>query len=459
MQYHMECKTPPGIKPYFASGMRHWFICFFFVQGLAALSQPVLTLQEALRLGLEQNFDVRLAKNEVELARDGNTPGMAGFFPSISFNLGGNLQSSNLSQRFASGLAVDRPGVVGSGLNGSMQLNWLFFDGGKMFITSKRLGRQLTAAEIRLQNQVMGFADSLSSAYYQVVLTGLELKALEQSARSIEERIRISTEQERAGTRPASDAIQARMDLNISKNKILAQKRQIEIRKGALNLLIGREPDVDFLASDSVKIPGRIAYSDLKNRILEKNLGLQSQKEALEISRLGMAELNTRMLPQIGLNMALNYQRSSSNGGFALYNRNIGPLAGINLSLPIFNGVSLSRQLRMAGRELEGKQMQLKLTETRLLFQAWRNLQLLETSLESMDTEKANLELAQQNLRIIQDRFRLSLTTSLELREAENQLENSRIRLQQYRYQSRITANLLLRLSAELDVEAKESKK
>jgi outer membrane protein TolC len=378
---------------------------------------------------------------------------MAGFYPTVGLNLGANLQNSNLSQRFASGLEVDRPGVIGSGLNGGIVLNWLFFDGGKMFITRKKLNRQLSAAELRLQNQIMNFADSLSAAYYQVVIAGLDLKVLGQSRKITEDRLRIAQEQQQAGSRPASDALQAQMDLNQLSNKILFQQKQLEIRKGALNLMIGREPEFDFIVSDTVKIPSQASYADLKNKVLERNLALKAQKEGIEVSRLGLGELRSRMFPQISLNTALNYQRSSSSAGFALYNRNIGPVAGITMSLPLFNGLPIKQQLRLAGKELYSREIQLKISENRLLFQLWRSIKNLELYLESLDTETSNQSLAAENLRIVQERFKTGLTNSLEVREAENQVENSGLRLQQLRFQARIAANQVQRLAAELQTD------
>jgi outer membrane protein TolC len=195
-----------------------------------------------------------------------------------------------------------------------------------------------------------GFADSLSAAYYQVVLAGLDLKTLNQSLSNAEERLRLAGEQQRIGTRPASDVLLAKMDLNQLKNRILAQKKQIEIRKGALNLMMGREPDLDFVPADTVQLPDHLPFSQWKNKVLERNLNLKIQKENLEISKLTVGETKARFYPQINLNSALNYQRSSSTAGFALFNRNVGPQAGLSFTMPLFSGVPVSRLVRMADR-------------------------------------------------------------------------------------------------------------
>jgi len=432
--------------------MRMFFLTAFLVLTASVFAQPVLSLREALRIGLESNFDIRMAQNDVLMAKESNTPGMAGFLPNVGFAAGSNFQSSNLSQKFSSGLEVNRDGVGSNGINAGLALNWLFFDGGKMFITKKKLSRQLNASEIRLQNQVMAFGDSLSAAYYQVVLGQLDLNILKQTSASVEERLRIASEQNRIGTRPLSDVLQARIDLSQLKNRLLAQEKLIEIRKGAVNQMMGREPDQDFSPSDSVQLPEISLYADYKKKVLEKNLGLKQQRENLEVAKLGVGEIRSRMYPQIGLNMALNYQRTSSQAGFALFNRNIGPFAGISLSMPLYSGISVNRMLRIANKDLETKELQVKLSENRLLFQLWRAVKNQEIFLESLDTEKAIQSLAQENLRIVQDRFRIGQANSLELKEAEVQLGNTLTRIEQLRFNARISANQIQRLAAELEI-------
>jgi outer membrane protein TolC len=432
--------------------MRMFFLTTFLVLTASVFAQPVLSLREALRIGLESNFDIRMAQNDVLMAKESNTPGMAGFLPNVGFAAGSNFQSSNLSQKFSSGLEVNRDGVGSNGINAGLALNWLFFDGGKMFITKKKLSRQLNASEIRLQNQIMAFGDSLSAAYYQVVLGQLDLNILKQTSASVEERLRISSEQNRIGTRPLSDVLQARIDLAQLKNRLLAQEKLIEIRKGAVNQMMGREPDQDFSPSDSVQLPEISLYADYKKKVLEKNLGLKQQRENLEVAKLGIGEIRSRIYPQIGLNMALNYQRTSSQAGFALFNRNSGPFAGISLSMPLYSGISVNRMLRIANKDLETKELQVKLSENRLLFQLWRAVKNQETFLESLDTEKSIQSLAQENLRIVQDRFRIGQANSLELKEAEVQLGNTLNRIEQLRFNARISANQIQRLAAELEI-------
>ena len=430
---------------------RFFSLCIFFL-GLSSISvaQTVLTLKDALQIGLENNFDIRIAKNDAEFSKTANTYGNAGFLPNVAATGSRNFQWNDINQKFASGLEVNRSGVATNTTNLGVAANWLFFDGGKMFITKKKQDAQLTAAEIRIQSQIINFSDTLASAYYQLVLSKLDLEVSRQDENRTAERLKIASEQFRIGTRPKSDQLIAKIDLNTIRNRIQNQMQQIDIRKGAFNQLLGRDPEVVFEVVDSVTTVTRYDYSSLKAKVLGQNLQLKFQKQNLEVAKLGIKEIRSRGLPQLSLNTAYNFGRSRSQAGFALYNQSLGPNIGVSAIIPIFSGVSVNRLVKLANLDLETRNLQFKLAENRLLSQLWRALKTLDLYVESADIEKQNIELARENNQIVEGRFRLGQATSLELKDAEFQLSNAQSRLLQARFNAKIAENQVLRLSAEL---------
>jgi len=413
-------------------------------------AQSTLSLQEALRIGLENNFDIRIAKNDAEFAKAANTYGTAGFLPTVSATGSRNFQWNDISQKFASGLEVNRPGVATNSTNLGVAANWVFFDGGKMFITKKKQDAQQSAADIRIQNQILNFSDTLSAAYYQLVLSRLDLEVSRQDVNRTAERLKIASEQFRIGTRPKSDQLIAQIDLNTIRNRIQNQQQQIEIRKGAFNQLLGRDPEVGFEVVDTVGTVKGYDFSQLKAKVLGENLQLKYQRQNLEVTKLGIKEIKSRGLPQVSLNTAYNFGRTRSQAGFALYNQSLGPNIGISAAIPIFTGTSVNRLVKLANLDLETRNLQLKLAESRLLSQLWRALKTLDLHLESAEIEKQNIALATENNQIVQGRFRLGQATSLELKDAEFQLSNAQSRLLQAKFNAKIAENQVLRLSAEL---------
>jgi outer membrane protein TolC len=322
-----------------------------------------------------------------------------------------------------------------------------------MFITKKKQDTQQSAAEIRVQNQVINFSDSLAAAYYQLVLSKLDIQISQQDIERTEERLKIASEQLRVGTRPKSDQILAQIDLNVLKNKLANQKHQIEIRKGGFNQLLGRDPEIEFEVVESEESPQKKDYAQLKAKVIGQNLQLKYQQKNLEVSKLSIKEVKSRALPQIGLNAAYNYGQTNNQAGFALFNRSLGPNVGINITVPLFSGISINKLVSLANLDLETRSLQLKLTENRLLSQLWRSLKNLDIQLESMEFEKQNIELATENNEIVKGRFRLGQATSLELKDAENQLSNAQTRMLQARFNAKIFENQILRLAGELNLQ------
>jgi outer membrane protein TolC len=403
-----------------------------------------------LQIGLENNFDIRIAKNDAEFAKAANTYGTAGFLPTVSATGSRNFIWNDISQKFASGLEVNRSGVATNSTNLGVAANWVFFDGGKMFITKKKQDAQQSAAGIRIQNQILNFSDTLSAAYYQLVLSRLDLEVSRQDENRTAERLKIASEQFRIGTRPKSDQLIAQIDLNTIRNRIQNQQQQIEIRKGAFNQLLGRDPEVAFEVVDTVGNVKGYDFSQLKAKVLGENLQLKYQRQNLEVTKLGIKEIKSMGLPQVSLNTAYNFGRTHSQAGFALYNQSLGPNVGISAAIPIFTGTSVNRLVKLANLDLETRNLQLKLAESRLLSQLWRALKTLDLHLESAEIEKQNIALATENNQIVQGRFRLGQATSLELKDAEFQLSNAQSRLLQAKFNSKIAENQVLRLSAEL---------
>jgi len=432
----------------FISGLLPLVFCLSIV----SKAQEVLSLKDAIKIGLENNFDIKIARNDAYLSKESNTYGNAGYLPNASFTASNSIQVNDINQKFSSGLQVERKGVNTRQTIASLAANWLFFDGGKMFITKKKQDATQTAAEIRLQNQVINFSDTLSASYFQLVLAKLDSRVTLQDISRTEERLKIAGEQLRVGVRPKSDAILAQIDLNILKNKLTSQNYQIEIRKGAFNQLLGRDPEIQFEVNDSEQSTQNQDFAELKAKVIGQNLQLKLQQKNLEISKLTIREVKSRALPQIGLNAAYNFGQTNNQAGFALFNRSFGPNIGVNVAVPLFTGISINKLVKLANIDLETRNLQLKLVENRLLSQLWRSLKNLDNQLENLKFESQNITLATENNEIVKGRFRLGQATSLELKDAENQLSNAQSRLLQARYNAKIFENQILRLSGELNL-------
>ncbi|GAB1396082.1 hypothetical protein MASR1M65_08590 [Saprospiraceae bacterium] len=63
----------------------------------------------------------------------------AGAYPTIQADLTPTISSSNLNQKLASGLDINRNGVVAKNFNAEVNANWNVLNGFKLYTTKKRL--------------------------------------------------------------------------------------------------------------------------------------------------------------------------------------------------------------------------------------------------------------------------------------------------------------------------------
>ena len=50
---------------------------------IIAIGQDTLTLSDAVKIGMENNFSIRIARNDVSIADNNNTLGNTGFLPKV----------------------------------------------------------------------------------------------------------------------------------------------------------------------------------------------------------------------------------------------------------------------------------------------------------------------------------------------------------------------------------------
>jgi outer membrane protein TolC len=156
------------------------------------LSQEVMTLQECLRKGLENNYDLQITRNEALISANNVTPGNAGFLPKVSLNGGYNLRSSNSDQFPADDAeAVQTRNATTGTTDAGVNLNWTLFEGFRVQTNYKRLQELQTIGELNTRLAVETFVANLTAEYYNYVQQQLRLGNLKYAVALSRERLRI----------------------------------------------------------------------------------------------------------------------------------------------------------------------------------------------------------------------------------------------------------------------------
>jgi len=422
-------------------------------QPTPANPQPasLLTPGEAVRIALENNYDIRISQADAEIAKLNNTRANAGMLPTVNFVAGENMSVNGYQhQEFFNGTTIDRYGVLGNNLNAGVQLSWTLFNGRLMYITKHRLEVLESLGQTNLQATVQATSAAVLLTYYDIVRGRLQERAFAEVITLNEERLRIAEARLAAGFAAQTDALQARIDLNQRRADLLNQQVATTAAKRSLNRLLVRDPGTPFEVEenlDNTYLPNGDA---LLQKILAQNPTLLSLQRNAEVAALIVDEARTLNKPVIVGNGQFNALRSDNGAGILLSNTQAGLTVGATLVVPLYTGGNLRRQVEVA--QLAAQQSKLRLDAQRQFLRTELDNQIafFQIQKQVFTLEDENIKSARESLNVSTERFRLGQTNALEVQTAQNALEQALTRRNLVLYNLR-TAELQLRsLSGEL---------
>ena len=161
-------------------------------------------------------------------------------------------------------------------------------------------------------------------------------------------------------------------------------------------------------------------------------------------------EAFSQFLPNLLANGSYSFSRTQNTAGFSLYNQTYGPNGGFTLTIPIFNGLIYWNQYKIAGINVLNSQFTLEKTRIQTKINFYKALKDFETAKQILKLEEENILLADENVKIALERFRLSQSTTIELRTSEKSFEDAQTRLVSARYTAKAAETELMRLQGEL---------
>jgi len=425
---------------------------------------PPLTLQDAIRLGLEHNYNIRLSQADQEIARNNVTRGNAGQLPVVD---AGFTRTYNINySRQQTG--DNTPSVVRGGqsnsLVGNAGVTWTIFDGFGMFIAYDRL-RALEQSQQHLTRATMEeTVEDISNAYYDVVRQSGKIKSLEEALTIGQQRIELTQAQVDVGVSAKVEVLTARVDFNADRSLLIQQQELLSTAKINLNNLLGRTPTTDFRPADSIVVARTLDQESILQNIAARNPRLQQARVGVQVANYDRRLIRASRLPQLDLNGNYGINRNINNNAIVITrtnntittsvttntNRIYGPNYGFTIGLPIFNGFN-NRRLEQNARVVEAQsQLVLEQTNLNLSTEAAQAFAQYQNRLQLLQLEEDNISLARQNVAIALERYRLGLLTPIVLREAQLSQIAAATRLLDIRFQAKQAELALRRLSSTL---------
>ena len=143
------------------------FLIVTMTQVQLALGQDLLTKNEAVKMALEFNYDIKVANNDVVIANNNASIKNNAYLPTVSLQAGANYTDTNLKRSDDEGFVFNNSGSVVR-YSSSVDLNYTLFDGMGRKYTFERNKQNALLSELQAR-QITEFAlVQLFIAYHEV---------------------------------------------------------------------------------------------------------------------------------------------------------------------------------------------------------------------------------------------------------------------------------------------------
>jgi len=203
------------------------FILLLSIFSFALKAQEKLTLQDAITIAMQNNYDIKISQNEVKIAKNNANIGNAGMLPNLTatYSNGGSVQ--NTRQTPATGPDRVITGAKSTNNDLGADLNWTVFDGFSMFANYDRLKELQKQGELNARLAILTTIADVISAYYDVVRQQKLVVAADSAIDISVFREKIAKTKLQLGRGSKLDVLTAQVDYNTDTSSYLQQKNNL----------------------------------------------------------------------------------------------------------------------------------------------------------------------------------------------------------------------------------------
>jgi outer membrane protein len=425
-----------------------------------AKSQDVLKLEDVIKLTIENNFDIQIAKNNEQVAKNNNNIGLVGggqstggtvsggstgMLPQISIAAGSPQSPLGIGQTIST-LKYSNPSsditnqkLTSTSYAPSIVGTWYFFDGLKMFATKKKLDRVEELSNLQYRETVENTLLAALNSYFQMISIQQYIKSLQTSLILSDDQKKLADQKFKAGAGSNVDVLQTQIDYNNIKVQIVQQQNLLTEQRINLNSVLKRSPDVLFTVPDTIIIDTKPEYAKALANTADNNSVILASKKSVEIDQLGLKEYRANRFPKIGITGNYSFQRTTNDIGFQRLNQNYGYNAGLIFSWTLLNNLTTNTAIKNQTIQIESDNIRVEAATLAANADLYRSFLNFQNNLSVMEIDKQSVALANQNLMIAAQRFKQGASNYIEYRTVEQSYETAQFQLSQAAYNTKVS--------------------
>ncbi|ESU29392.1 outer membrane efflux protein [Flavobacterium limnosediminis JC2902] len=409
----------------------------------AGNAQEVLTVDAAVQIALKNNYDIKIASNELEVSRENKSLANAGMLPRVDATLNQNNNIQNTKQTQATGEVRELDNAKNNSLAYGVNLGWTVFDGLKMFARYDQLTTLEMQGEVQLKMTILTRVSDVMTTYYDLVKQQQLIKALDTTIVISRQRLKIAENRFTIGKASKLEVLNAEVDLNQDLSNLLLLKQFYQNSKISLNELLARDMTIDFNVVEEVSIDDKLQLTDLQTLVDQQNPQLQLALINKRVAELDMKQVRAERYPTVRLSSGYNFNRSESSLGFVSQSSGNGFNYGVSATVNVFNGFLQNKNEKIAKLQVENSSLFAEQQKQTVNSQLHSTYQTYLTNVELAKLEEHNEVIAKKNLDITLEKFKIGSIPTIEFRNAQENYINVKARNSSAKFQAKISEVML----------------
>jgi outer membrane protein TolC len=411
-----------------------------------AFTQTVYEIKDCIRIGLEKNYSLLIARNSEAIAKNNHTIGNAGYLPAlgITSKYGGTLNDVRTNPKETSPFSND---VFNTASNAQITMGLTIFDGFSVTTTYKKLGELKKIGELSTQMSIENLVTDIISGYYNYIQQIMLLNNLEYAMILSKERLRIDEDRYLLGSSSKLQVLQSKVYLNSDSSRLSRQYEVVSAAQVRLNELMAVENlSGNFTTKDTtIEVDHSLLYSKLLEETLVKNTSLLIASRNKTISEYDYKLAKSRSYPYLTATSGYNYYYNTYSKSSTRNQETNGLSYGVTLGFNIFDGFNQRRAIKNSSVEVQNEEYKFQEIEQGVKADLITIYNAYSNHLRLIELEQQNLQTATENQTIAMERYKLGELSGIDLREVQKSLLDARESLLSVEYQAKL-AEISLKL-------------
>ena len=405
--------------------------------------KKTITLQDAIEIALENNYLLKQAENNLDLADVSILNEKMDFLPNLSTRAS---YSNTTGQQFVQEI-LSFDNRTSESIGGSINANFTIFNGFENILSLRQSEYSKVSVEEQVQRARENVIFNTATAYLTVLVNKELLEIAKDNLKTTEKQLEQIIAQVEVGSRPSVDRYN--QESIVANNELTIIQRENQLRLSRVQLV--RQLQVDPLLNYEFEIPNiDVDYSTLSkselalNSLIEEALlnrsDIKSEVASIKSTELQLQTAKTRLLPTISLSGSISsrwsdpYFLADATFSDQFFDQQVNKGYGLSISLPLFQ--NWNRMYNIEAAKVQLKNARLALENSRLgviqeVTQAYNDFIAYTKQIES--AEKAMIA-SEKALETQQERYNVGASTLIELSEAQSTYVSAKSEYSQAQY-------------------------